>query len=268
MDELQRPRTMNPVTAPGFSCHLTVYPAGSVDPPHAHPNARFVFVLHGSFADHTERLKRSCNPFVVIFRPAGERHSDVYGPERVVCASADIDQSWLDRLSRYGLELSDPTSNRSPFLSNIAARLDTELRAPDVASPLALDALLSETAIELSRVRSHGSDRQPPPWLQRAHALIGDEYARPLSLADIGAACGVHPAHLARVFRRFDRCTVADYLRRTRIEAASRQLSSTTRSIADVAVAVGFGDQSHLSKHFKRAIGVSPGRYRRLTGGR
>lgn len=55
-------------------------------------------------------------------------------------------------------------------------------------------------------------------------------------------------------------CSIGEYVRRLRVDYAARRLVGSTSSIADIATAVGFADQSHFSRVFLRITGLSPGR--------
>ena len=83
-----------------------------------------------------------------------------------------------------------------------------------------------------------------------------------MRVAEFARAAGVHPVHLARVFRQYLGCTPGDYLRRPRLERAAVLLRETPRPLSDVALSCGFADQSHLANAFKRHTGVTPGAYR------
>jgi AraC family transcriptional regulator len=74
---------------------------------------------------------------------------------------------------------------------------------------------------------------------------------------------GVHPVTLARGFRRAYGCTLGEYVRRQRIENACRQLLDSAASLAEIALANGFADQSHFSNTFHRYTVMTPARYRR-----
>jgi AraC-like DNA-binding protein len=52
-------------------------------------------------------------------------------------------------------------------------------------------------------------------------------------------------------------------LRQLRVEWAAQQLRETTSPIAEISCAAGFSDQSHFTRVFGRAMGVSPAAYRR-----
>jgi AraC family transcriptional regulator len=84
-------------------------------------------------------------------------------------------------------------------------------------------------------------------------------------VADLAAEAGVHPVYLARVFRRHHRCTIAQYVRRRRLERALHELSTSRRSLAEIAIDTGFADQAHFSRAFKAHAGLTPGQFRKLA---
>jgi AraC family transcriptional regulator len=70
---------------------------------------------------------------------------------------------------------------------------------------------------------------------------------------------------MARVFRRHNGCSPGEYLRRIRVRRACRLLADTDRPLSAIAYDTGYADQSHFTRHFKRAMGVTPGEYRGLV---
>ena len=86
-----------------------------------------------------------------------------------------------------------------------------------------------------------------------------------LSLSLLAVEAGVHPVYLARVFRACYHCSIGDYLRARRLDAAVEELLAGARSACDVGLSAGFYDQSHFSRTFKEATGVAPGAFRRMA---
>jgi AraC-like DNA-binding protein len=73
---------------------------------------------------------------------------------------------------------------------------------------------------------------------------------------------GVSTAHLVRSFTRTYSIAPHQYLLGRRLDMARRRLLAGEAPV-DVAAATGFYDQSHLMRHFKRLLAVTPGRYQR-----
>jgi len=100
-----------------------------------------------------------------------------------------------------------------------------------------------------------------PEPVQRAVRYIHEHHAQDISLRDIAEAANLSPYHLARLFKQSMGAPPHRYLIRVRVQSAHSLLSigAERRSLAEVATTVGFSDQSHLTRHFKRVLGVTPG---------
>jgi AraC family transcriptional regulator len=150
------------------------------------------------------------------------------------------------------------------MLSFLAARAYREFGEPDDLSPLVIEGLMFELIGETSRRQRPRTASPPPRWLNQARQLLHDNFSERVTLAEVAAAVGVHPAHLSKAFHRFFNCTVGVYLRQQRIEFACQALATTDLPLSQIALAAGFSDQSHLTRLFKRQMTVSPAQYRAL----
>lgn len=81
-----------------------------------------------------------------------------------------------------------------------------------------------------------------------------------ITLAEAGRILGVSPAHLVRAFTHRFGISPHRYLVGRRIDVARPRLLEG-QSLARVAADVGFHDQAHFTRHFKRHVGTTPGRY-------
>jgi LacI family transcriptional regulator len=97
----------------------------------------------------------------------------------------------------------------------------------------------------------------------QAQAYITAHCHTHLEVTDVAANVGVSPKTLQTRFAETLRRTVAQEIRRVRIEKAKRELAGGTRSIEEIAQRAGFTSATRLGEVFKREVGVTPREYRR-----
>jgi AraC-like DNA-binding protein len=113
-------------------------------------------------------------------------------------------------------------------------------------------------------LRPHVPESRPGGLAAGVRDLLDERTAVGITLAEAAAVLGAHPTHLVRTFTREYGLPPHLYLTGRRIDHARRLLLAGLPA-AEVAVAVGFYDQSHLTRHFKRYLGTSPTRYARVA---
>lgn len=96
--------------------------------------------------------------------------------------------------------------------------------------------------------------------VQQAKAYLEDHFDQPISLSDLADHVALSPYYLLRVFHAEVGLPPHAYLQDVRVRRAQR-LIELGQPLADVALAVGFSNQSHLTRRFKRTVGVTPGHY-------
>ncbi|MEL7044363.1 MAG: AraC family transcriptional regulator [Pseudomonadota bacterium] len=114
------------------------------------------------------------------------------------------------------------------------------------------------------REDSDGGDNTPSPPSQRVMARIHDQPAKPPTLDEVAALMGMGRTGSLRRFQREVGATPNAYAMQYRLRLARRALSRGEQPGA-VAAALGFADQSHLTRCFSRQFGLPPGRYRAAT---
>jgi AraC-like DNA-binding protein len=140
-----------------------------------------------------------------------------------------------------------------------------------LASSSLLQTALAGLLAAHARLGGHGGPdggrrpRRPgraPAAARLARDLIAVRLADPPSLAELAAATGLSQFALLRAFRAETGLPPHAYLNQQRVRLARGLLDGGTPP-ADVAAATGFADQAHLTRHFKRIVGVPPGAYQR-----
>jgi AraC family transcriptional regulator len=102
------------------------------------------------------------------------------------------------------------------------------------------------------------------PWQERrSKEMLRASIGSDLSIATVAAVCRLTPNHFGRCFKRSTGDTPYQYLTRLRLEEAKRLMLTAQRSLAEIALACGFGDQSHFTRIFSRNVGTSPAAWRR-----
>ena len=171
--------------------------------------------------------------------------------------ASDIDLDRIDLLNSFGQQDSQ--------LYHIAMLLLAELQSGGIMGQLYVESLTQVLVIHLlrhystftqhitSENRSLSDSR-----LQQAIDYIHAHLDRDLSLVEIARVINISPTYFASLFKRAMGITPHKYGIQQRVERAKLLLSKTDLAIADIALEVGFSNQSHLTRHFKRLTGVTP----------
>jgi AraC family transcriptional regulator len=238
-----------------------IHPAGSGLPWHEHDAPTICYVVRGAFRELLRGRELLCRPASVKFTPAGERHANRFDLGDARGVMVEIGASFCEALSPVGTALQEPRQFEGGLVGGYAARLAGELAHQDGPSPAAVENWTAELVTAASR-RAVPAPGRGGPWLTRARDILHAEFAEPIGLADLAARVAVHPVTLARAFRRAYGAPVGEYLRRIRLDWASDRLLSTDEPLASIAARAGFADQSHFCRVFRRATGITPGRWR------
>lgn len=230
---------------------------------HSHELSQLCFVRTGAFSEVFGGKSREVKPFTLIARPAGEVHAHSFHHGGTNCFVIEIGNESLRRVRETASLLEDSAEFQSGLLAWLGTKLYHEFRREDDASSLAIEGLILEMLSEVSRQGAVRVERKPPRWLERTREFLHEHYGDPITVTTLADMVGVHPTHLARVFRQFHRCTIGEYVRRLRIEFACRAVSLSNNSLTDIAAAAGFYDQSHFSRTFKQVTHLTPNQYRR-----
>ena len=233
---------------------------------HAHERALLCVVLEGSWRERSGGAPAECVPLDVLYRPPGEVHAQEFGERPARCFSLEIAPEVTARYADHTRALGQRLGGAASPLQPLVARLRRELLEGDALSPLAVEGLWLEIVATAGRARpGRGADR--PGWLPRALDYLRAHAAHPVTIADAAAAVEVEPPRFSREFRRAMGCTVAGYLRSVRVKAAERLLLDPGVPGAEVALRVGFYDQSHFCRAFKRETGLTPTEFVAGRGG-
>jgi AraC family transcriptional regulator len=135
-----------------------------------------------------------------------------------------------------------------------------------------LDALTHVVAGHLVRRHAHGrraahaavhNDRLTTTQLGRLRDLVISRLDEPPLLAEMAAAFGLRPHRFVRMLRHSTRLGPHGYVTQLRVEHARQLLRQSEMTLSEIALALGFSNQSHFTAVFHERAGVTPGAYRR-----
>jgi AraC family transcriptional regulator len=234
-------------------------PCSRMVPRHEHELAYVTIVLHGDYVEGDHGRLEELQPFTAVFNPAGATHRTVIGPAGASFFTVELRghnlQEWDLRLPQHTWMDRGAGALLWPGL-----RLYSDLKQ-SIAEELVLEAHLMEMLAAIAGWQT--AEKTAPRWLGRVKEQLHEDFRNNLRIRDLASDAGVHPVHLARVFRMHERQTPGDYLQRLRVRAACSLLRNPEWPLASVAAECGFADQSHLTRVFGRLVGSTPARFRR-----
>ena len=246
----------------GFTfCYLRSRSASIDRSLHTHAAANFLLPLDHGFFSEAWKYDRCSENLQIIYTPAGISHRD--SMERLLGRFVTIsiaDDLLNDTREIVGV-LDHPLALTSPqalwcahqlaasFIDRRRLQCDYEALGMELLHLVRRDATGSQGVDAVRCVR-------------QAVEILHQAGAVEIAIADLARRCGVHPAYFSRVFHRTMRCSPKQYVRRLRVARAAERLRHSASSLAEVAAAAGFCDQSHMARSFQSVLGVTPGQYR------
>ena len=234
--------------------------------PHSHPTWTVAVVQHGAARFEVDATRQRAD--------RGELF--VLEPEAVHTGMAAVPEGWaykvlyLDPALLHEYDESDrpaPRAARWVVFRDRALR-DSLLRAHAAIESEAVGLELDEAVLgAIEALRPHLRPGPSPDRggaehaaVRRARAYLSEHWDQPVSLAALSGIAGLTRFELVRRFRRHTGFTPHAFQTNLRIVHA-REMLSGGEAAARVAAQCGFADQAHLTRTFKRAVGVTPGRF-------
>lgn len=231
-------------------------------PTHAHQTAYFSLLVEGRYAERYDGRRYEYDPLTVWWHRPGVVHDDAVGRSGGRFFNVELTREGMDALAEAGPSRRDFHEQGTPVVW-LACRLLRELRHWQPCSALVAESLALEMAGCALR-RPEPSASPKPRWLDRVVQTLHDEPDRRHYTTALAREAGVHPVHLASVFRRTHRQTIGEYLRALRVRRAANLLRSASMPLVQVAATLGFADQAHFTRIFGDVVGMTPNAFRRL----
>ncbi|MBD0336570.1 MAG: AraC family transcriptional regulator [Cyanobacteria bacterium Co-bin13] len=208
-------------------------------------------------------------------------------PGEVHTGHAGIPSGWVYRMLYPEVALVQQVAQElSPAIAAAPFFPQPVIQDPPLAAQFCrLHQVLEQSPCQLEResgfwwmvaqlIQRHGELRSHSPTPPAANGrlvsqlqiYLQEHHSENIALEHLAQIADLPPLKLLRLFRRVTGLPPHAYLIQVRVHEAKRRLA-TGQPIAAVAVETGFADQSHLHRHFKRLVGVTPGQYAQATAG-
>jgi len=189
------------------------------------------------------------------------------GRVRRVAAEAGVDPDGVELIGALGM--------RDPEMERMCLSLLSGIEEDDPFGGLYADSLANLLAVHLLRNYSSLDSRRGPETppqgrlpaaaLRRVTDHVEENLAEGLTLEGMAAVAHMSPFHFSRLFKADTGLSPHRYVVVRRVERAKNLLARTALPLHEVARLAGFTDQSHLAKHFRRHLGVTPKRFRAIS---
>ncbi|SHF37473.1 AraC-type DNA-binding protein [Lampropedia hyalina DSM 16112] len=243
-----------PLQMPHRPLALTVRSYGQDGQAHAHDFVQLVLPLHGALEIEVGGRGAWLDRMRAAYVPQGMCHiqasQQANGFLIVDVLPHMLDSRQAEQWAAHRFLPVSPAANH--LIDYMAASLQGEGVTERAAlwMPLLLDAL------------ANGTPQPSVRWAKLA-ATVDADLARHWTVADMAACVGVSASRLHVLFRDAFGTTPHDWLVQRRLEQARQWLAGTDRPIAEMAAALGFSDQSALTRAVRKATGMPPAAYRR-----
>ena len=184
---------------------------------------------------------------------------------------AKVSSEAMDRDVR-DVRLRDVLKAHDPAIANAANAIAEESVQQDFGGQLYVEALATQMAVHLLRKYSSVSYRQSREscglsvrQARRVSEYIDSRLETPLTLDEMATLLGISTWHFLRQFRARFGCAPHAFVIQRRIERARCLLLRGDLPLKEIATTCGFSDQAHMTRQFRRHLGITPGAVRSST---
>jgi len=246
----------------GATLFETVYKHPTFTPSHEHSAPYVAVLLKGRYREAYRRGEAYFIPLTAVFHPANAQHSCFLNERGCQFFTLELETSWMDSM-RIGVVANSVFDWHGERILWHMLRLLREFRDRETRFPLTIESLILEILAGLGGERQIGS-RLPSHRWKLLEEKIHESFRESIRTRDLASAAGIHPVHVARLFRLKTGVTPGEYLQHLRAQCACRLMQDPERSLGEIASESGFADQSHMNRILKRLVQCSPGNFRSL----
>ncbi len=189
-------------------------------------------------------------------------------PELIAKASQNLTNSdTIELIPQYGLRDTLIQQLLFSLLGELQSGSNNSLYAESLRNTLYLHLLRHYSTSVISNIGNNTgcNENGLPPFLyRRLDEYIHANLSQNITLLDMAQVLNMSTSHLTKLFKQSQGISLYQYVICCRIARAKQLLKQHKIAISAIATQVGFADQSHLTHHFKRHVGMTPKAFRQL----
>jgi AraC family transcriptional regulator len=224
-------------------------------PKHHHNNFYLCCVLKGHYAEQYGKTIITCNAGDIIVHPVDLEHSNSFGENGGTCFNIEYTGSQVMEEMKH---LPHKKLNAKFFaIRGLVDKIHTEYKQFDAFSPMIIEGLVLEIAGYSARFKPG----LPAYWFQKVNAILNDHPLPCITLSFIAEELNISSSHLAREFKKSAGTSIGQYIIDYKVRQAREKLLQKNADILGVALELGFADQSHFTRTFRKLCGTTPKKY-------
>ncbi len=222
---------------------------------HKHEFHELLYFLNGSAKTDIEQDHVDVNMYDIVIYPKGMYHQEHIDPQvknEVLCC-------WVDM---PGVDIPGVihVQDRGGEIKMLMDALHKEHKTEN-PSKLLMDSYIKSIFVLISRKAYLSKPPEEP--VDRVIMYMQDHFKEYITVEDLAGLINVSQSYVARIFRKKVGTTLMEYLMLLRIEAAKKQLSTTNKTVEDIAFEVGYNCPKYFCRTFKKVTGMSPREYKK-----
>ena len=227
---------------------------------HYHENPYFMYVMEGNLFDISKKQKIGCASGSFIFHNWQEPHFNEKHTSNARGFHIEFERQWFAE-KKLDIELWEGSQSlENPFVHQLLGKIYLEFKRQDKFTSISVELLLLQLNEFISN-QKFPQNKKEPSWIKPLKDLLHNSTEN-LSLKFLSEKLGVHPVHLSRAIPKYLSVNLGEYLRQLKLKKALHHLLNPKLSLTEIAYDCDFSDQSHFTRTFKAAYGMTPKKYR------
>ena len=245
---------------------------GNYSIPHCHDYWEFIIVLTGTYThilngktmllnkNQACMLRPHVDVHVLKNGETGASHFTIRIKESCMRAICDkIDNDFYEKLQQRNLIMIPINDSQTNRIINYTTIIETKA-TDDIDTPIYF---LLTYILEKIVSQTNFFDQEKPQWFTDLLLQINAPQNMHWSVEDVVDSSNFSHTHLLRVFKKYENCSLIDYLTKAKMAQACRLILYSNMSMLDIALALGYSDSSHLNRMFKKFYHISPSEFKR-----